>query len=131
MDLLLGEDEMAAKNRIVLICRNCRLVNGRAPPGTASLAELGLWKCMACGTVNGEVDEGKRIVKEVLGASEPAKNREAAAGNSEADGDSSDFVETDAGGGEDQDGPREHRKLPQGPGGTPAGVRQRKSKGKA
>lgn len=67
MDALLGEDETAAKNRIVLICKQCRLVNGQAPPGTNSLAEVGLWKCMGCGASNGEENEGKRIVKEVLG----------------------------------------------------------------
>ncbi|KAJ4386059.1 hypothetical protein N0V93_008951 [Gnomoniopsis smithogilvyi] len=66
MDLLLGEDETAAKNRLVLICKRCRLVNGQAPPGTNSLAELGMWKCMGCGVENGEVDEGRRLVKEVL-----------------------------------------------------------------
>jgi hypothetical protein len=65
-DVLLGEDETAAKNRIVLICKSCRLVNGQAPPGTKSLGELGMWKCMACGTPNGEMDEGKRIVRDVL-----------------------------------------------------------------
>ncbi|GJN81710.1 hypothetical protein PLIIFM63780_005245 [Purpureocillium lilacinum] len=65
-DVLLGEDETAARNRIALICRACRLVNGQAPPGTRSLAELGPWKCMACGALNGEVDEGRRIVEEVL-----------------------------------------------------------------
>lgn len=68
MDLLLGEDEMAAKNRIVLICQTCRLVNGQAPPGTNSLSELGPWKCMSCGSKNGEMDEGEKIVQEVLGA---------------------------------------------------------------
>lgn len=67
MDLLLGDDETAAKNRVVLICKRCRLVNGQAPPGTNSLAELGMWKCMGCGSENGEVDEGQRLVKEVLG----------------------------------------------------------------
>ena len=30
MDLLLGEDESHPKNRIVLICKKCRLVNGQA-----------------------------------------------------------------------------------------------------
>lgn len=68
LDLLLGEDETAAKNRIVLICRNCRQVNGQAPPGTRSLAELGVWKCMSCGASNGEDNEGKRLIKEVLEA---------------------------------------------------------------
>lgn len=68
-DVLLGEDETAPKNRIVLICQACRTVNGQAPPGTRSLAELGLWRCMSCGASNGveKEDEGKRIVREVLG----------------------------------------------------------------
>ncbi|KAI5918436.1 hypothetical protein F4810DRAFT_691909 [Camillea tinctor] len=66
MDLMLGEDETASKNRIVLICQRCRLVNGQAPPGIRSLADLGMWKCMACGSMNGEMDEGKKIVREVL-----------------------------------------------------------------
>ncbi|KAK1564197.1 uncharacterized protein LY79DRAFT_573442 [Colletotrichum navitas] len=68
MDLLLGEDETASKNRIVLICKSCRLVNGQAPPGTKTLSELGKWKCMGCGATNGEMDEGKRIMQEVLGS---------------------------------------------------------------
>jgi hypothetical protein len=68
LDALLGEDETAAKNRIVLICSQCRLVNGQAPPGTKALSELGMWRCMACGAMNGEIDETKRIVAEVLGA---------------------------------------------------------------
>lgn len=68
--MLLGEDETAPKNRIVLICQKCRLVNGQAPPGTKSLSEIGTWKCMSCGEPNGEMDEGKRIVHEVLGARE-------------------------------------------------------------
>lgn len=65
-DVLLGEDETAPKNRIVLICQSCRLINGQAPPGTKTLSELGSWKCMSCGATNGEMDEGKRIVNEVL-----------------------------------------------------------------
>ncbi|KAI2463884.1 hypothetical protein F4781DRAFT_96804 [Annulohypoxylon bovei var. microspora] len=66
MDLMLGEDETASKNRIVLICQNCRLVNGQAPPGTKSLIELGKWRCMSCRSLNGEIDEGKKIIREVL-----------------------------------------------------------------
>ena len=93
MDLLLGEDETAAKNRIVLICANCRLVNGQAPPGTKSLGEIGKWKCMGCHSLNGEEDEGKRIVSEVLGASgrsDHVVSDDATDGDS---GDSSDIVE--------------------------------------
>lgn len=65
LDLLLGEDEAAAKNRMVLICPNCRLVNGQAPPGTKTLAELGRWRCFGCGTMNGEEDETAKAVKEM------------------------------------------------------------------
>ncbi|KAM3540277.1 hypothetical protein ARSEF1564_006796 [Beauveria bassiana] len=68
-DVLLGEDETQPKNRIVLLCQSCRLVNGQAPPGTRSLAELGVWRCMGCHAMNGAVDEGKRIVDEVLASS--------------------------------------------------------------
>lgn len=89
MDVLLGEDETAPKNRMVLICKRCRLVNGQAPPGTNSLAELGLWKCMGCGGENGEVDEGKKLVKEVLG--QRSDRGTSSTGND--DGDSSDAVE--------------------------------------
>jgi endoplasmic reticulum junction formation protein lunapark len=67
LDLMLGEDEMAPKNRIVLICQKCRLINGQAPPGTKSLAEIGQWKCMSCHAMNGELDEGKRIMREMFG----------------------------------------------------------------
>ena len=81
-DVLLGEDETAVKNRFALICQSCRLVNGQAPPGTKSLAEVGMWRCFKCGATNGEVDEGQRIVEEVLAGSsapepEPAKAAEA------------------------------------------------------
>ncbi|KLU90489.1 hypothetical protein MAPG_10343 [Magnaporthiopsis poae ATCC 64411] len=47
MDLLLGEDETAAKNRIVLICGQCRLVNGRR---LGSLIPVFLDRHMTAGT---------------------------------------------------------------------------------
>lgn len=65
LDLLLGEDETAPKNRVALICQNCRLVNGQAPPGTKSLATLGKWRCFGCGTLNGEEDEAVKVVQEM------------------------------------------------------------------
>jgi len=65
LDVLLGEDETSPKNRIVLICANCRLVNGQAPPGIKRLEDLGEWRCMACGAKNGVIDEGKRVVEEM------------------------------------------------------------------
>jgi hypothetical protein len=83
LDLLLGEDETAAKNRIVLVCRQCKLVNGQAPPGTQALSDLGMWKCMSCGALNGEVDEGQRIVREVL---EESSRTRPASGEEDTDG---------------------------------------------
>lgn len=65
LDVLLGEDETASKNRMVLICQNCRLVNGQAPPGTKTLADLGKWRCFGCGTMNGEEDEAVKAVEEI------------------------------------------------------------------
>jgi hypothetical protein len=66
LDVLLGEDETSPKNRIVLICEYCRLVNGQAPPGVKRLEDLGQWRCMACGAKNGKIDEGKKIVEEIV-----------------------------------------------------------------
>lgn len=65
LDLLMGEDETSPKNRIALICQNCRLVNGQAPPGTKSPADLGKWRCSGCGAWNGEEDEAVKAVKEM------------------------------------------------------------------
>jgi hypothetical protein len=64
LDVLLGEDETLAKNRIVLICSNCRLVNGQAPPGVRSLGEIGKWKCGGCGAWNGVQNEAPHDSKE-------------------------------------------------------------------
>ncbi|RMZ88700.1 hypothetical protein DV736_g4057, partial [Chaetothyriales sp. CBS 134916] len=66
LDVLLGEDETAAKNRFALICSNCRLVNGQAPPGVKSLEEIGRWRCSSCGTMNGEESEAKKVVQQVV-----------------------------------------------------------------
>ncbi|OTA92213.1 hypothetical protein M434DRAFT_396576 [Hypoxylon sp. CO27-5] len=102
MDLMLGEDEMASKNRIVLICQNCRLVNGQAPPGTKSLVELGTWRCISCGSLNGEMDEGKKIIREVLGSTKSnsrprSKDRESDLSSDlvKVDNDSEDTGDTD------------------------------------
>lgn len=65
LDVLLGEDETLAKNRIVLICVNCRLVNGQAPPGVKSLEEVGRWKCGGCGAWNGVESEAANLVQEM------------------------------------------------------------------
>lgn len=65
LDVLLGEDETHPKNRVVLLCSHCRLVNGQAPPGIKRVEEVGEWRCFNCGGVNGK-DEGKRMVEEIM-----------------------------------------------------------------
>lgn len=54
LDALLGEDETQPKNRLALICSECRLVNGQAPPGVRSLEDLGRWRCGGCNAWNGK-----------------------------------------------------------------------------
>lgn len=49
MDVLLGEDETLPGARLALICSNCRLVNGQAPPGVKRLEDVGKWRCGGCG----------------------------------------------------------------------------------
>lgn len=65
LDAILGEDETMAKNRLALICENCKVVLGQAPPGVKRLEDIGKWKCGSCGAWNGMEDEGKKIVKEM------------------------------------------------------------------
>lgn len=79
LDLLLGEDETLPKNRVALICQSCRLVNGQAPPGTKSLADLGKWRCFGCGTMNGVEHEAVQAVEEMkqLAGSREDENVEA------------------------------------------------------
>lgn len=101
-DVLLGEDETAPKNRIVLLCSSCRLVNGQAPPGCKSLSDVGSWRCMSCGATNNRESEGKRIVNEVL-SSAKNKAQEVEVGEEfkpeEDDADVGDAVEQEAAGG--------------------------------
>lgn len=117
MDTLLGEDETAAKNRIVLICKECRLVNGQAPPGTTSLSEVGLWRCMGCGAKNGEENEGKRILKEVLGGRDESAERT-------DDGHESDLVEVKGDQSEEESVPIKEEEE------ESTGARKRKGKGR-
>ncbi|KAG9231813.1 hypothetical protein BJ875DRAFT_486632 [Amylocarpus encephaloides] len=65
LDLLMGEDETNPRNRMALICQNCRLVNGQAPPGTHGPADLGKWRCFGCGGWNGVEDEATKVVQEM------------------------------------------------------------------
>lgn len=61
---MIGEDESAAKHRLALICSNCRLVNGQAPPGVMTLEQVGRWRCQSCGASNG-TDE-QRTAREMV-----------------------------------------------------------------
>ena len=121
LDLLLGEDETASKNRFVLICGACRLVNGQAPPGTRSLADVGRWRCMGCQAMNGEEapePEGQRIVREVLKGKHAAEaDEEPEEGGKEADEEADGEEEEEAEEAEDGDGPA-------------AAVKRRRGKGK-
>lgn len=65
MDLILGDDETQPKNRLALICRHCKLVNGQAPPGVTSLADVGKWRCGNCKGWNGEEDETQKALREI------------------------------------------------------------------
>jgi len=65
LDALLGEDEASSKNRFALICSQCKLVNGQAPPGAKSLEDVGKWRCSGCGAWNGEESEAEKLVKHV------------------------------------------------------------------
>lgn len=62
LDVLLGDDETLPRNRLALICQKCRLVNGQAPPGVMNLEDVGKWRCISCGTMNGQESEASRIV---------------------------------------------------------------------
>jgi hypothetical protein len=91
MDVLLGEDETSPKNRLVLICQNCRLVNGQAPPGIKSLGELGRWRCGNCGAWNGEETEARKVIadiqREVTEDDEAARKTDEEKSESEANDD--------------------------------------------
>jgi LSD1 subclass zinc finger protein len=54
LDALLGEDETQPKNRLALICSECRLVNGQAPPGAKDVNDVGRWRCSSCHAWNGK-----------------------------------------------------------------------------
>lgn len=65
MDIVLGEDETLPKNRLALICHQCRLVNGQAPPGVQRLEEVGKWRCSGCDFMNGEEREETKLLKQI------------------------------------------------------------------
>ena len=105
LDLLMGEDETNPKNRMALICHNCRLVNGQAPPGIKAPAELGKWRCYGCGELNGEEDEAVKVVQEMKERIEEGQQIEAHtagleaetnAGSAESEGEDNAHAEQEA-----------------------------------
>lgn len=66
LDALLGEDETQPKNRLALICSECRLVNGQAPPGTRTLEDVGRWRCSGCNAWNGKEKIKEDAVAELV-----------------------------------------------------------------
>ncbi|KAI1942711.1 hypothetical protein LOZ66_001117 [Ophidiomyces ophidiicola] len=74
LDVLLGEDETLPKNRLVLICQQCRLVNGQAPPGVRTEEELGVWRCGSCGAWNNQNDKSQTLATDTLPNPSPLSN---------------------------------------------------------
>ena len=74
LDVLLGEDETLPRNRLALICHDCRLVNGQAPPGVQRLEDVGKWKCAGCGHMNGEEKEEIKLLKKIKEHAPPSRN---------------------------------------------------------
>ncbi|KAL8694207.1 MAG: hypothetical protein Q9218_001094 [Villophora microphyllina] len=100
MDVLLGEDETLPKNRLALICHQCRLVNGQAPPGVLHLEEVGKWRCSGCGFMNGEENEETKLLNHIKQQAQPAQHsapsaEEVAAIDTGASGESEDNVSSD------------------------------------
>ncbi|KAL8812276.1 MAG: hypothetical protein Q9223_007335 [Gallowayella weberi] len=77
MDVILGEDETLPRNRLALICHQCRLVNGQAPPGVQTLEAVGKWRCAGCKAMNGHENEGVKLLEKIKEqAVAPEKGRE-------------------------------------------------------
>ncbi|KAF2262458.1 hypothetical protein CC78DRAFT_618515 [Lojkania enalia] len=96
LDALLGEDETQPKNRLALICNECRLVNGQAPPGARSLDDVGRWRCGGCHSWNGkEKVEEDVVARLTLGWEEERKARQNQLGASTDGGVDSDNRETE------------------------------------
>jgi hypothetical protein len=85
MDALLGEDETQAKNRLAMICAECRLVNGQAPPGARTLEDVGRWRCGGCHAWNGKERPHEDVVASLVqGWDAERKAREKEVGGGEA-----------------------------------------------
>ncbi|CAG8180292.1 unnamed protein product [Penicillium salamii] len=90
LDVLLGEDETQPRNRMVMICSGCRLVNGQAPPGIKTLDELGRWRCGSCGIWNGVESEATQILSSLRQDAVPVGGSSEALSKADADPQSSE-----------------------------------------
>ncbi|KAF2280220.1 uncharacterized protein EI97DRAFT_447782 [Westerdykella ornata] len=108
LDALLGEDETQPKNRLALICSECRLVNGQAPPGTRTLEDVGRWRCGGCHAWNGKEKVDEIMVADLVQSweSERRAKEKDAGGNTDGGNDSDNRESGDDAGaiaGESQD----------------------------
>ncbi|KAJ5695223.1 hypothetical protein N7536_005635 [Penicillium majusculum] len=93
LDVLLGEDETQPRNRMVMICSACRLVNGQAPPGIKTPEELGRWRCGSCGAWNGVESEATKMLNNLRQDAVPAEGTWEPVSKAEADTQSSESTE--------------------------------------
>lgn len=96
LDVLLGEDETQARNRMVMICSECRLVNGQAPPGIKTPEELGRWRCGSCGAWNGVESEATKMLSSLRQDAVPAEGTWEPVSKADVDTQSSEDMEEDA-----------------------------------
>ncbi|KAH7077630.1 hypothetical protein BKA63DRAFT_601704 [Paraphoma chrysanthemicola] len=95
LDALLGEDETQPKNRLALICSECRLINGQAPPGARSLEDVGRWRCGGCHAWNGKEKPREDVAGLVKGWEAERKAKDRAPSGSLDGGIDSDNRETE------------------------------------
>jgi len=95
LDALLGEDETQPKNRLVLICAECRLVNGQAPPGARTVEDVGKWRCGGCKAWNGKERPHEEVASLVQSwdAERKARAQEVVRDVEDEEGDEGDDVE--------------------------------------
>ena len=93
LDVLLGEDETQPRNRMVMMCSACRLVNGQAPPGIKTPEELGRWRCGSCKAWNGVESETTKMLSSLRQEAGPPEGTWEPLSKAEADTQSSEGIE--------------------------------------
>ena len=131
LDVVLGEDETHARNRMALICEKCRLVNGQAPPSARTPEDVGRWRCSSCHAWNGVESEEKRIMQQMGGAPRASKGGadESAPQAVGSDDDGGVYEHADDDGSEENDAAEQDAAKPTGvspSGSTRSKVQQRK-----